>query len=93
MSSRFDATSGTLNLSRFHNDRAFLGQDVYVPLARSSVMNNVIKIINENVPQVRDNDGLLPEKKIILKISFILNFRYIFTKKIHFTIIPTFSGM
>ena len=56
-------------------------------------MNNVIKIINENVPQVRDNDGLLPEKKIILKISFILNFRYIFTKKIHFTIIPTFSGM
>jgi hypothetical protein len=53
MSNRFNAETGCLNLSRFHNDSAFLGQDVYVPLSRSSVMSNVVKIINENVPQVK----------------------------------------
>jgi hypothetical protein len=68
MSNRFNAETGCLNLSRFHNDSAFLGQDVYVPLSRSSVMSNVVKIINENVPQV---NKILVDKIIIFFLKFL----------------------
>jgi hypothetical protein len=34
MSKRYDAVTGALNMCRFHNDSAFLGHDVYVPLSR-----------------------------------------------------------
>jgi hypothetical protein len=56
MSARFNNMTSHLDLSHFHNDSAFLGHDIYVPLSRGSVMSNVIKIINENVPQVSSID-------------------------------------
>lgn len=72
MSKRYNPATGCLDMSRFHNDPTFLGQEVYVPLARSSVMSNVIKIINENVPQVgfRWNEkGLIPPYVSVFRIE------------------------
>ena len=73
MSNRFNAQTGGLNLSRFHNDSAFLGQDVYLPLARAAVMSNVLKIINEHVPNVMSRFSLSKSVFFWIQIVAFLN--------------------
>ena len=52
MSNRYNVTEKILNLKNFHNDPMFVGEAAYVPLARSNVMNNVIRVIGEHIPDV-----------------------------------------
>ena len=55
MSSRYNITEKSLNMKNFHND-VQLCSVAYVPLARSNVMNNVIRVIGENVPNIEAID-------------------------------------
>lgn len=52
MAQRYDIVSKALNMKSFHNDKRFLGEAAYVPLARANVMNNVIRVIGENIPDI-----------------------------------------
>ena len=56
MSSRFTAATKALDLKRFHADRQFLGEPVYAPLNRSNVVNTIVKIIGENIPNIEAVD-------------------------------------
>jgi len=62
MSNRYNTIEKSLNLKSFHNDTLFVGEAAYVPLARSNVMNNVIRVIGEYIPDVRCID--LSENKL-----------------------------
>lgn len=52
MGKRYNAANKTLDMSNFHADPSFIGEAVYVPLSRSVVMNNVLRIISDNVPDI-----------------------------------------
>jgi len=56
MSARYNAANKALDMKSFHNDRLFVGDSAYVPLSRSNVMNNVIRIIGENVADMEAVD-------------------------------------
>lgn len=56
MSSRYTPATKALDLKQFHADNAFLGEDVYAPLNRSTVLNNIIKIIGDNIPEIEAVD-------------------------------------
>jgi len=87
MAQRYNVGSKALNMKSFHNDRLFVGDSAYVPLSRSNVMNNVIRIIGENVPEIEavdfsenklpslENFSLLAECATNLKILDLSNNR------------------
>lgn len=52
MSKRYDPTTKLLNLSSLHTDSDFQADYLYMSLARNPVMNNVVKIIQEHIPEV-----------------------------------------
>lgn len=52
MSSRYDAISHTLNLSKFHNDPSLKATGLYVPLNKPVVLTAVAKIIKEHIPEI-----------------------------------------
>ena len=56
MGIRYKPDVKALDMKSFHTDQAFLGEAVYAPLARSAVMNNVIDIIGDNIPDVEAID-------------------------------------
>ena len=56
MGQRFNPESKCLHMKSFHNDKMFIGDSAYVPLARSNVMNNVIRIIGESVIDIEAID-------------------------------------
>ena len=56
MSKRYNIQNKSLDLKCFHNDTMFVGEAAYVPLSRSNVMNNVIRIIGEHIPDIQAID-------------------------------------
>ena len=56
MAKRYNPMTKALDMKNFHNDPMFVGEAAYVPLARSNVMNNVMRIIGENVPDIEAID-------------------------------------
>eukprot|EP00095_Tigriopus_kingsejongensis_P005674 maker-scaffold846_size89341-snap-gene-0.13 protein:Tk05674 transcript:maker-scaffold846_size89341-snap-gene-0.13-mRNA-1 annotation:"hypothetical protein DAPPUDRAFT_302769" len=56
MSSRYVAENKALNLRKFYSDPQFLGEPFYAPLNRSQIMNFIIKVIGEHVPEVEAID-------------------------------------
>ena len=56
MSKRYNIQNKSLDLKSFHNDTMFVGEAAYVPLSRSNVMNNVIRIIGEHIPDIQAID-------------------------------------
>lgn len=55
MSRRYDPLTKTLNLSQFHLDEE-LCTDYYTPLSRENVMQSVMQIIGEHIPDVQAID-------------------------------------
>ena len=45
-----------LNLKSFHTDEAFAGESFYAPLWRSNVMNKVLTVITDHIPEVTAMD-------------------------------------
>ncbi|GFT22244.1 nuclear RNA export factor 1 [Nephila pilipes] len=52
MSSRYDAISHTLNLTKFHNDPSMKANGLFVPLNKPVVLTTVAKIIKEHIPEL-----------------------------------------
>ncbi|XP_053373641.1 nuclear RNA export factor 1-like [Mercenaria mercenaria] len=52
MSNRYDPTTKALNLSSLHTDKELSQDNLYMNLARPQVMTNVVKIIQENIPEL-----------------------------------------
>uniref|UniRef100_A0A0K8SJE5 Uncharacterized protein n=2 Tax=Lygus hesperus TaxID=30085 RepID=A0A0K8SJE5_LYGHE len=52
LASRFNAATKSLDLTTFQEDPAFLSQELICPLNRSNVMNFVIELISESVPDL-----------------------------------------
>ena len=55
MNQRYRVDTKSLDLKSFHSDKAFLGEAVYAPLARTVVLNEVIKIIANKISEVEFN--------------------------------------
>ena len=53
MSRRFAADLGYLDLSNFRRDEAFLLKELYVALDRPVVVKEVVKVIIENIPNLK----------------------------------------
>lgn len=53
LSRRYDVTTCLLNLSDLHNDPVLLEKDILTPLLSPSIMKQVLKLIKENVPQLK----------------------------------------
>ena len=56
MSSRYNVAGKALNLRAFHSDDKFVGDDVYCPLNRSTVMGNIVNVITDNIPEIEAID-------------------------------------
>lgn len=56
MSRRYDAVTKVLNLSQFHLDEQ-LCIDYYTPLSRENIMQTVVEIINNHIPDVQVIDA------------------------------------
>ena len=56
MAKRYMSNVKALDMKAFHTDPAFIGEAVYTPLARSVVLNEVIKIISQEIPDVEAID-------------------------------------
>merc|ERR1719225_1877259 len=56
MSKRYDTNTKALNLKSFHTDEAFAGESFYAPLWRSNVMNKVLTVITDHIPEIRAID-------------------------------------
>ncbi|GFY50351.1 nuclear RNA export factor 1 [Trichonephila inaurata madagascariensis] len=52
MSSRYDAISHTLNLSKFHSDPSLKALGLFVALNKSTILGIVAKIIKEHIPEI-----------------------------------------
>jgi nuclear RNA export factor len=52
MSKRYFPENKALDLKAFHLDESFAGESFYAPLWRSNVMNRVLTIIMDNIPEV-----------------------------------------
>jgi len=52
MSKRYFVANKALNLSAFHIDEDFAGESFYAPLWRTNVMNRVLMVIQDNIPEV-----------------------------------------
>ncbi|XP_037789788.1 nuclear RNA export factor 1-like [Penaeus monodon] len=53
LSQRFNNEACLLDLSNFHYEQRFLDQDILAPLASTSIMKHVVRMIRENVPQLK----------------------------------------
>ncbi|XP_063604083.1 nuclear RNA export factor 1-like [Penaeus indicus] len=53
LSQRFNGEACLLDLSNFHYEQRFLDQDILAPLASTSIMKHVVRMIRENVPQLK----------------------------------------
>jgi len=56
MSSRYTPDTKALNLKSFHTDEAFAGESFYAPLWRSNVMNKVLTVVTEHIPEIQAMD-------------------------------------
>lgn len=56
MSKRYNIEHKALNLKSFHTDEEFAGESFYAPLWRSNVMNKVLTIIIDNIPELKAID-------------------------------------
>ncbi|XP_048734460.1 nuclear RNA export factor 1-like [Ostrea edulis] len=56
MSSRYDPSTKSLNLSCLAKDQALMAENLFMALSRRSVMTSVIKIIDENIPELEELD-------------------------------------
>jgi len=56
MSKRYDTNTKALNLKSFHTDEAFAGESFYAPLWRTNVMNKVLTVIIDNIPELKAMD-------------------------------------
>ena len=56
MAKRYMGDVKALDMKAFHTDPSFVGESVYVPLARSVVLIEVIKIIAQEIPDVEAID-------------------------------------
>jgi len=56
MSSRYTVGTQALNLKSFHMDEAFAGESFYAPLWRSNVMNKVLTVITDHIPEIKAID-------------------------------------
>jgi len=56
MSDRYRAESKALNLKSFHTDEKFAGESFYAPLWRTNVMNKVMTVVVDNIPEVTAMD-------------------------------------
>merc|ERR1719220_633622 len=52
MSKRYFVANKALNLSAFHVDEDFAGESFYAPLWRTNIMNRVLMVIQDNIPEV-----------------------------------------
>ena len=53
---RYDTNTKALNLKSFHTDEAFAGESFYAPLWRTNVMNKVLTVIIDNIPELKAMD-------------------------------------
>ena len=53
---RYTVETKALNLKSFHTDEAFAGESFYAPLWRSNVMNKVLTVITDHIPEVTAMD-------------------------------------
>ena len=53
---RYTVDTHALNLKSFHTDEAFAGESFYAPLWRSNVMNKVLTVITDHIPEIRAID-------------------------------------
>jgi len=56
MSKRYDTVHKALNLKSFHTDEGFAGESFYAPLWRTNVMNKVLMVIMDNIPELKAID-------------------------------------
>jgi len=63
MSKRYNVETKALNLRTFHSDPDFAGESFYAPLWRANIMNKVLEIIGENIPETTAID--LSDNKIL----------------------------
>ena len=80
---RYTVATKALDLKNFHADPQFLGEPMYVPLNRSVVLNEIIKIVGDNIPEVEaidlsenslrsfDNLSLLTDKTPNVKLLYL----------------------
>ncbi|KAL3874362.1 hypothetical protein ACJMK2_037388, partial [Sinanodonta woodiana] len=52
MSSRYDPASKALDLSNLYNDTEMRSENLYMALNREEVMSSVMKIIEDNIPEI-----------------------------------------
>ena len=53
---RYTVETKALNLKSFHTDESFAGESFYAPLWRSNVMNKVLTVITDHIPEIRALD-------------------------------------
>ncbi|KAJ8309187.1 hypothetical protein KUTeg_014061 [Tegillarca granosa] len=56
MSGRYDPPTKTLNLSSLYEDPGLLQDNLYLALNRNNIMSEVVKIIEENIPELEALD-------------------------------------
>jgi len=74
MSNRYNVANKALNLAAFHTDEAFAGESFYAPLWRSNVMNKVLTVIMDNIPEVAALD-LSKNKLTSMSLEFFSTFK------------------
>lgn len=52
MSKRYSPEHKALNLKSFHTDEDFAGESFYAPLWRTNIMNKVVTVIEDNIPEL-----------------------------------------
>lgn len=52
MSKRYIVEHKALNMKSFHTDESFAGEPFYAPLWRSNIMNKVLTVIMDNIPEL-----------------------------------------
>ncbi|XP_078314032.1 nuclear RNA export factor 1-like isoform X2 [Crassostrea virginica] len=56
MSARYDPATKALNLSCLAKDQSLAAENLFMALSRRSVMTSVIKVIEENIPELEELD-------------------------------------
>jgi len=102
MSNRYIAEHKALNLNAFHMDEGFAGETFYAPLWRSNVMNKVLTVIMDNIPELKAID-LSNNKLNSSSLEFFSTFKtkvkdlsivYLADNKIHdFKVLDRLKGL
>jgi len=74
MSNRYDVDKKALDLKSFHTDVGFAGESFYAPLWRTNVMNKVLTVIMDNIPELRAID-MSKNKLNSTSLEFLTTFR------------------